>query len=193
MTEIGSLCNSVSSANLGALLNGREVKIVDPDSLEIKGPHEIGEIWAKTPVTTIGYLNRPELNKDSFADRGFFRTGDLGFYDEDGILYFHDRLKDLIKYKNNHVYPGDIESLIQVHPDVVEVAVYGHPEPTVQELISAVVVTVPGSSLTKKDIQDLVERADVEDYKLIRGPIKFVNALPRNPQGKILRRDLKYC
>eukprot|EP00095_Tigriopus_kingsejongensis_P002470 maker-scaffold326_size205590-snap-gene-0.12 protein:Tk02470 transcript:maker-scaffold326_size205590-snap-gene-0.12-mRNA-1 annotation:"hypothetical protein DAPPUDRAFT_204305" len=193
LTEIGALSNSLSSFNLGTLRDGREAKIVNPETNELLGPNEIGEIWGKTPTTTIGYVNRPTLNKESFGLGGFFRTGDLGYFDEEGLLYFHDRLKDLIKYKNNHVYPGDLEAIIQKHPDVVEVAIFGIPEPTVQELVSALVVKRPGSQLNEKDVRDLVLKEDLEYYKQVRGPIKFVDRLPRNHRGKIVRRTLKDC
>eukprot|EP00095_Tigriopus_kingsejongensis_P009218 maker-scaffold974_size74728-snap-gene-0.20 protein:Tk09218 transcript:maker-scaffold974_size74728-snap-gene-0.20-mRNA-1 annotation:"luciferin 4-monooxygenase" len=191
MTELGSISMGHTPTSMGSLLNGREVKIVDPNTQELLGANQIGEMWVKTPITTIGYINRPGLNEKSFAPDGFYKTGDLGYYDEAGLLYFHDRLKDLIKYKNNQVYPVELETVLMEHPEIAEVAVYGTPEPAVQELISACVVKTPGSTLSEADVRAWVVHADVDDGKLIRGPVKFVSHLPKNAHGKILRKLLQ--
>eukprot|EP00095_Tigriopus_kingsejongensis_P004163 maker-scaffold53_size449031-snap-gene-0.11 protein:Tk04163 transcript:maker-scaffold53_size449031-snap-gene-0.11-mRNA-1 annotation:"luciferin 4-monooxygenase-like" len=184
MTEIGTLTTGISQNNLGKLLGGREAKFINPETNKVLGPNQVGEIWGKTPIMTLGYLNQPDLDKHSIGPGGFFRTGDLGYFDEEGTLFFQERLKDLIKYKNNHVYPADIELIIQRHPDIVEVAVFGLPELTVQELVSALVVKMPGSKLTEDDVKALVAKEDLESYKLIRGPVKFVPSLPRNTQAR---------
>jgi 4-coumarate--CoA ligase len=136
-----------------------------------------------------GYLNRPEENTKFFAEDGFFHTGDLAHYDENGVLYFEGRLKELIKYKNCHLYPLEIENVITTHPDIIEAAVFGKPDPTVQELVTAAVVKIPGSKVTEQDIIDIVAK-NVDDAKQLRGGVIFVEQLPKNPQGKIQRRKL---
>ena len=136
-----------------------------------------------------GYLNRPEANEEFFGSDGFVHTGDLGSYDTSGFIFFEGRSKDLIKYKNNHIYPLEIENIIRNIPDVIDVGVFGRPEHTVQELITAVVVKRTNSDLTEDEI---IQRANesLEDVKKIRGGVIFVDKLPKNPQGKILRRKL---
>ena len=88
---------SPSPKNLGAIASGTQAKIVDPDTEEILGPNQIGEIYAKCDLVMKGYLNRPEEDKKFFAPDGFIRTGDLGHYDDNGTMYFDGRNKDLIK------------------------------------------------------------------------------------------------
>ena len=137
-----------------------------------------------------GYLNRPEETAKFFGDDGFVHTGDLGHYDENGMLYFDGRHKELIKYKNYHLYPIEIENIINTHPDAIEVGVFGKPDPLVQEYVTAAVVKMPGSSLTEQDIVDLVAK-NVDDAKQLRGGVIFVENIPKNPQGKIQRKKLR--
>ena len=136
-----------------------------------------------------GYLNKPEETAKFFAQDGFLHTGDLGHYDELGQLFFDGRLKELIKYKNHHVYPLEIENVICTHPSVFEAAVFGRPDPNVQELVTAVVVVKPGMEVSEQEIIELVSE-NVDDSKKLRGGVNFVEKLPKNPQGKILRRNL---
>ena len=136
-----------------------------------------------------GYLNRPEENANFFDEDGFVHTGDLVSFNQLGNLSYEGRCKDLIKYKNVHMYPLEIENEIYKHPDVIDVGVFGRPEPTVQELVTALVVKKPHSKLTEKDIVALVENA-LDDAKHLRGGVVFVDELPKNPVGKTLRRNL---
>ena len=136
-----------------------------------------------------GYLNRPEENAKFFAEDGFVRTGDLGHYDSEGILYFDGRQKELIKYKNCHLYPKEVEDIIASHPDVLEAGVFGKPAPTVQELVTAAVVKAPGSNVTEAEIVAFVDN-QIDDAKKLRGGLVFVDKLPKNAMGKIQRRKL---
>ena len=151
---------------------------------------QVGEIMGKVDLFMKGYLNRPEETAKFFGDDGFVHTGDLGHYDENGMLYFDGRHKELIKYKNYHLYPMEIENVINTHPDVIEVGVFGKPDPLVQEYVTAAVVKIPGSSLTEEDVIDLVAK-NVDDSKQLRGGVVFVENIPKNPQGKIQRRKLR--
>eukprot|EP00091_Calanus_sinicus_P016533 TRINITY_DN35951_c0_g1_i1.p1 TRINITY_DN35951_c0_g1~~TRINITY_DN35951_c0_g1_i1.p1 ORF type:complete len:127 (-),score=49.83 TRINITY_DN35951_c0_g1_i1:132-488(-) len=96
--------------------------------------------------------------------------GDFGHYDDNGVIYYDGRRKDLIKYKNSHLYPKEIEDLIMKHPHVEDVAVFGKPEPSVQELVTAVVVVTQGSSVTGEEIMTQVEE-NVDDHKKLRGGV----------------------
>ncbi len=138
-----------------------------------------------------GYLNRPDEDAKFFAEDGFVRTGDLGHYDDKGIVYFDGRQKELIKYKNCHLYPKELEDIIMRHPGVFEAGVFGKPDPMFQELVSAAVVRRPGSNVTEQELLDFVNRQeDLDDAKKIRGGIIFVASLPKNAMGKIQRRKL---
>ena len=91
----------------------------------------------------LGYLKNDEANQGFLDEEGFARTGDICHYDEQGTVYYVDRMKELIKYKNNHVSPTELEDILQSHPAVQECLVFGLPEPSVQELFSAAVVLKP--------------------------------------------------
>ena len=138
---------------------------MDPDSGKICAPGQIGEFYLKGPAMMLGYLNRPIETDDYFDSDGFGRSGDMGYFDNDGNIFYVDRIKELIKYafkrnysilappetrilyryQNNHVSPTEIEAILQTHPDVKESLVFGKKDPRVQELISAVVVLHEGS------------------------------------------------
>ena len=174
---------------LGFVAPDIEVKIVDPDTGELLGPNESGELLIKTMAPMKGYLNRPDETKNFFAGDGFIHTGDLASYAKNGLLKYEGRLKELIKYKNYHLYPLEIEQIICSNPDVIEAAVFGRPEPTVQELVTAVVIKTPNSKLSEQNVIDLVE-SEVDDSKRLRGGVIFVEKLPKNPVGKIQRKKL---
>ncbi len=144
---------------------------------------------AKAPLHMKGYLNRPEEDAKIFAADGFVKTGDLGHYDEEGIVYFDGRHKELIKYKNCHLYPKELEDVIMKHPGVIEAGVFGKPDPAVQELVTAAVVKRPESKVTAEELLDFVNK-QVDDAKKLRGGIHFVEKLPKNPVGKMQRRKL---
>merc|ERR1712032_1123330 len=149
----------------------------------------VGEITYKSDYPMLGYLNHLEENERFFGKDGFLHSGDLGHYDEAGNLYFDGRLKELIKYKNFHLYPNELEELLMAHDGVQDAAVFGKPEPSVQELVTACVVRKEGAEVTANDLQMLVDEK-VDDHKKLRGGVHFVEKVPRNPQGKILRKNL---
>ena len=111
----------------------------------------------------------------------------MASYQENGCLVYEGRSKELIKYKNYHLYPLEIENVICKHPNVVEAGVFGQPEPTVQELVTAFVVK--NGIVSEKEIIDLVA-SEVDDAKQLRGGVIFVDNLPKNSVGKIQRRKL---
>lgn len=183
---------SLAPTNIGHVMPGNVVKIVNQETGQLCGPNEVGEIMSKNDFQTFGYLNRPQETKALWDAEGFLHMGDLGHYDEDMTLHFDGRLKELIKYKNNHLYPIEIEEAIMKHPGVKEVGVFGKPDPHVQELITAVVVKKKGyDSLTEQEIVEFTDNI-VDDFKRVRGGVIFANKLPRNNIGKISRKDLKH-
>ena len=192
MTELPNMGTITSDlSKLGSMWSkDMKMKLVDPDTGKLCGPGEVGEMYVSGPYKPMkGYLNRPDENKKFFAEDNWYRTGDLGRYDQKGHLYYEGRQKELIKYKNCHLYPLEIENVICKHPEVVEAGVFGRPDDTVQELVTAAVVKVPGSKVTENEIIDLVN-AQVDDAKKLRGGVIFVDHLPKSVTGKTQRRKL---
>ena len=179
---------SMTQKHLGTIMCPA-VRVVNPDTGVPVGPGEVGEILYKTDCTMIGYINHEEENQRFFGQDGFCHSGDLGHYDQDTFLYFDGRLKELIKYKNYHLYPNEIEALIMQHPGVKDAAVFGRPEPSVQELVTALVVRNNSLDISEDEVKKMVDEK-VDDHKKLRGGVYFVENIPRNPQGKILRKNL---
>ncbi len=136
-----------------------------------------------------GYWRLPEATKATVADDGWLRTGDAGYLDEDGYLFIHDRVKDMIISGAEIIYPAEVESAVYGHPDVAEVAVIGVPHDTWGEAVKAIVVAKPGTSPDPDDIIAFA-RGRIAAFKAPKS-IDFIAALPRNASGKILRRELR--
>lgn len=184
-TEMFLVSRTTVPGELGQPYQGVEYRILSQDDNEtFLGPNEVGEILSKTPYIMKGYLKKDQ-NAAFFRPDGFVHTGDLGYYREDGTLVFKSRLKELIKYNGNHLYPMEIENIIKKHPSVAEVAVFGMPCPEVQELVTAVVVK--NGAVTAEEIKQIVIDSGVEEFKHIRGGVKFSTHIPKNTTGKTLR------
>ncbi|MEU0314133.1 long-chain-fatty-acid--CoA ligase [Nocardioides sp. NPDC006273] len=175
-------------ASAGRPLPGSEVRVVIPSSGEDAAPGEVGEFWVKSPQMMIGYWNKPEATAETIVD-GWLRTGDAGRMDEDGYLYVEDRVKDMVITGGENVYPAEVERVLIQHPAVAEVAVIGTPDEKWGETVHAV-ITLEDDSTT--DAAELIAyaRERLAHYKCPTG-VTFVDALPRNPTGKILKRHLK--
>ncbi|OOF98416.1 hypothetical protein ASPCADRAFT_164965 [Aspergillus carbonarius ITEM 5010] len=152
------------------------------------------ELWVKGPNVFLGYLNNPQATAESFSDDGYYKTGDIGYEDNQGHVYLTDRLKELIKYNGFQVAPAELEAIALAHPAVADVAVTGVPSGQAgTELPRAYVVVANGHAAdakTAEAIADFVAER-VIGYKKLRGGVHFVPSIPRNPSGKILRRELK--
>ncbi|KAI9923745.1 hypothetical protein ASPWEDRAFT_32322 [Aspergillus wentii DTO 134E9] len=152
-----------------------------------------GELWVKEPNVFPGYLGNASANADAFSEDGFYKTGDVGYQDENGYLYITDRVKELIKYNGFQVAPVELEGIIIAHPAVSDVAVVGLPSgQDGSELPRAYVVPVgkcEDEAMAESIINYVADRA--VGYKKLRGGVCFVQDIPRNPTGKILRRKLK--
>ena len=125
----------------------------------------------------------------TLGEDNWLRTGDAGYMDEDGFVYIHDRIKDMIISGAENIYPAEVESAICDHPDVAEAAVIGIPDDQWGESVKAIVVMKPGKSATAADIIGFT-RSRIAGFKTPKS-VDFVAALPRNPSGKILRRQLR--
>ncbi|XP_049870670.1 luciferin 4-monooxygenase-like [Pectinophora gossypiella] len=194
MTEAGELTSENWGAkgprpgSVGAPSPGITLKVEHPETRQILGPNEHGEISLRGPVFMAGYI---DVDPSTYLDdQGFFRTGDLGYYDEDGYFYVIDRLKEMIIHDGYKVAPLELETILLLHPGVREAGVVGKPDPEFTELPTAFVVRQPGSSVTEQELIDFVAD-EVSPHMQLKGGIKFIKELPRNPRGKILRRCLR--
>jgi acyl-CoA synthetase (AMP-forming)/AMP-acid ligase II len=163
------------------------VRCVDADGNAVP-TGEVGEIVVKSGFVMKGYWNRPEATEESIKD-GFFYTGDAGYFDEDGFLFIHDRVKDMIVSGGENVYPAEVENAIFGHPDVADVAVIGIPDEKWGESVKAIIVAKEGTNPTPESIIAWAKER-IAGYKCPKS-VDTIDALPRNPSGKILRKDLR--
>ena len=172
----------------GKPLPGVEIRIVDEkhDDLPVGS---VGEIWTRSSNNMTGYWNLPEATSSTMAQGGWIKTGDAGYLDEDGYLFIHDRVKDMIISGGENVYPAEVESAIFGHPDVLEVAVIGVPDDKWGEAVKAVCVPKSGCEI-QQDSVIAWARERIAGFKVPRS-IDVIPALPRNASGKILRKDLR--
>jgi acyl-CoA synthetase (AMP-forming)/AMP-acid ligase II len=171
---------------IGPLVPCTEGRIVDPVTGADLGPGEAGEVWVRGPQVMKGYLNNPEATASTVDADGWLRTGDIGVIDADGYLTIVDRLKELIKVKGYQVAPAELESLLLDHPLIADVAVIPIPDAECGEAPKAFVVV--RGPLSAEEVRAFVHER-VSHYKRLR-EVAFVEAIPKSPSGKILRRVL---
>lgn len=186
VTAFNPLRGERKAGSVGVDFPGIRNKVVDPEDREVPR-NEVGELIVQGPNVMKGYLNLPEETSMTIRD-GWLHTGDLARMDEDGYIYIVDRKKDLIIVGGYNVYPREVEEVIYQHPDVVEAAVLGEPDESYGEKIKAFVVT-KNKELTTEDVHDFCSR-HLAKFKL-PADIEFIEELPKNATGKILKRALK--
>jgi len=174
--------------SIGLPIPNTEVMIVDPETETPLGKNQNGEIWIRGPQIMKGYLNRPKDTADSITKDGWYRTGDIGYVDEEGLFYAVDRIKELIKFKGMQVAPAELEALLLTHPSIADVAVIPVADEEAGELPKAVVVTKPEVEMSEADVMSFVSER-VAPHKRIR-IVEFVQQIPKSASGKILRRVL---
>jgi fatty-acyl-CoA synthase len=171
----------------GLPFDGVEINIVDGEG-NVQPPGEVGEIVVKSPAIMKGYWNLPEATAEAVRD-GWYYSGDAGYKDEDGFIYVYDRVKDMIVSGGENIYPAEVESALFKHPAVADAAVIGVPSDRWGEEVKAVVVKEKGDHLTEQELIDFV-RTQIAGYKTPKS-VDFVDSLPRNPSGKLLKKDLR--
>lgn len=164
------------------------VRVVDEDGRDVP-VGEPGELVIKGDQVLTGYWRNPEATAASFFEGGWFRSGDVARWDEDGYLYIVDRKKDMILTGGENVYPREVEEVLFTHPAVVEAAVIGVPDPLWGEKVVAVVVARDGENVGGDDLIVYV-RERIASYKKPKAVI-FIDALPKNASGKVLKRELR--
>jgi non-ribosomal peptide synthetase component E (peptide arylation enzyme) len=181
--------DDVLAGTEGPAVAGTRLRLVTADGKEA-GVGEEGEVRAKGPQVTLGYLDRA-LDAAAFDEDGWFRTGDLGTLDADGNLTITGRLKDVIIRKGENISAKEVEDLLFTHPKVADVAVVGLPDPASGERACAVVVPAEGQEpLSFAEMTDHLLGAGLITRKLPE-QLELVEALPRNPSGKILKFELQ--
>jgi fatty-acyl-CoA synthase len=174
-------------ASAGRPILGTEVRVVDENDRPVPNG-TIGEILVRGPQLMRGYWNLPDATRDAFRN-GWMHTGDAGSLDDEGYLYIQDRVKDMIVSGGENVYPREIEEVLHRHEAVADAAAIGVPDEAWGESIKAVVVLRDGADASAEEIIEFCRR-DLAGYKRPRS-VDFVDALPRNPTGKILKRKLR--
>ena len=171
----------------GKAFPGNEIRIVNPETGEQLPAGEPGEIWVQSNQRMTGYLNRAQATADTITADDWLRTGDIGRLDADGYLYIEDRLKDMIITGGENVYGPEVESVLIEHPAIADAAIIGVPDDFWGESVKAIVVA---TAETEPD--EIIEfcRAHLAGYKCPR-TVDFVQALPRNASGKILKTQLR--
>ncbi|EFX86116.1 hypothetical protein DAPPUDRAFT_313128 [Daphnia pulex] len=176
--------------SIGQLCPMNQMKVVDECTREILGPNQAGELCFKGPSVFKGYWNNPEATADIIID-GWLHTGDIGYYDSDGDIFYVRRSKELIKYFGHHVIPSQLETILKSHPGVEDAAVVGIKCEDCGELPMAYAMKKPGYDKLEatKLINFLHNR--VHDEAMLRGGLVFIDEIPRNVMGKISRNQLR--
>ncbi len=182
-TQVGGV---VRFGSVGRVLDGVEVRLVSANGDALVG--DVGEIWVRGDNVFPGYFEDPEATAGVLTEDGWLKTGDMAIADDDGYMYLVDRAKDLIIVSGFNVYPAEVEEVLARHPDVAEVGVVGVPHPHTGEAVKAFVMAREGVDVDEETLIDFA-RDHLARYKC-PNKIMFVDELPRNASGKLVRRNL---
>jgi acyl-CoA synthetase (AMP-forming)/AMP-acid ligase II len=166
-----------------------EIRIVDPDTEQEREAHEVGELHVRLPGKRREYYKDDAASAATWTDDGWLRTGDLAYLDEDGFVYISGRIKDMIIRGGNNIYATDVEAVILEHAGVQEAAVVGIPHDVLGEDVGAFVVCKPGATVNEKELLAFCAE-HLADYKRPRR-LWFVDELPRNATGKVMKHKLR--
>nr|APR63879.1 hypothetical protein [Populus tomentosa] len=175
-------------ASCGRLVPTFSAKIVDTETGSALPPGRKGELWLKSPTIMKGYLGNEAATAATFDPDGWLKTGDMGYFDEDGFLHIVDRIKELIKHNGYQVAPAELEAILLGHPQVLDAAVIPVEDEEAGQIPMAYVVRTAGSELTEEKVIQFVAN-QVAPYKKVRR-VGFISAIPKSAAGKILRKEL---
>jgi acyl-CoA synthetase (AMP-forming)/AMP-acid ligase II len=193
LSRVNHRCSEESTETQGVLAScgqpciGVHVRIVDDDGRDVEAG-KIGEIIVQSKRTMTGYYHRPEETRETIRDDWLY-TGDLGYYDERGFIFIKDRRHFMIISGGENVYPAEVENVLYRHPAVREAAVIGIPDPYWVERVHALVVLKENAQAAEEDIVNFC-RDCIAHYKAPKS-VEFVESLPKSPQGKILKKELR--
>ncbi len=173
--------------SVGQILPLVDMKVVDQEGREL-GPGEAGELFIKGCKVVRGYWRNEKSNRRCFTD-GWLHTGDIARIDQDGYVYILDRIKEMINRGGEKIYSIEVENVLYAHPRVLEAAVFGAPDEVFGEQVKAAIVLKPGQFLTEEEIRGFCAER-LADYKVPR-TVLFLDELPRNPGGKVLKSQLR--
>lgn len=180
-----------SPGSVGIVRAGFLARIVDRRTNRNVSPYERGELWFKGRAIMKGYVGDRDATKQTIDANGWLHTGDIGYFDDNGELYIVDRLKELIKYKGFQVPPAELEGILLQNPLIRDCGVIGVADDDgAGELPLAFVVKQDNVQLTERDVIDFVALRS-SPAKRLHGGVIFVPSIPKNPSGKILRRELR--
>jgi long-chain acyl-CoA synthetase len=165
-----------------------QLRIVDESGADVP-TGTVGELWTRSPQNMLGYWNNPEATAATVTPDGWLKTGDAGYVDDEGYIYLHDRVKDMIVSGGENVSPAEVENVLMTHPGVGDVAVIGVPDERWGEAVKAVVVPAAGTSPSEAELIAYA-RERLGGFKLPKS-VDFAQALPRTPSGKLLKRTLR--
>uniref|UniRef100_A0A6B0VBZ1 Putative acyl-coa synthetase n=1 Tax=Ixodes ricinus TaxID=34613 RepID=A0A6B0VBZ1_IXORI len=194
-TEVGQICRPPYDASswygIGFPSPMVQIKVVDVKSGSVLGPNEEGELLVKTPSSMVGYYGHPEATSQTISPDGWVRTGDICYYNEDGQFFYVERLSQFFRCMGIGVAPSSIESVLLSHNGIEEAAVVGVPHPRYQEAAMAIVVLKKScSKITEAELQNFVA-GHLGTYMHLHGGVKFVDAIPKNANGKVMRKKLQ--
>ena len=189
VTHANGRDREIKLTSCGIAIPNTEYRIVDLGTGADAEIDQLGEVWIRGPQVMKGYLNNLEATRDMIDDQGWLHSGDIGYADTDGYLYVVDRVKELIKYKGMQVAPAELEEVVQAHPAVADAAVIPVPDLEAGEIPKAFVVLRPDTQATADEIMAHVAER-VAPHKKVR-LVEFIDAIPKVPSGKILRRELR--
>ncbi|XP_072943191.1 luciferin 4-monooxygenase-like [Epargyreus clarus] len=193
MSEAGCLCHDRRTpkgpkpGSVGCATESFIFKIIDLNSGEPLGPNQRGEICFKSPTLMKGYIG--DTGEEYMDEEGFFKTGDIGYYDEDKYFFIVDRVKELIKFNSYQVAPAELEAVLLQHPAVRDAGVVGAPHEEFGQVPTAFVVLQPNVDITSEQIVQYVD-SQVSARMRLAGGVRFVQALPRSTSSKLNRKDL---
>ncbi len=173
----------------GKAAPGVELRIVDGDTKQDVAQGDVGEIWLRSVQVMKGYWKMPEATAEAIVDGGWFRSGDVGYLDKEGYCYIYDRVKDMIVSGGENIYPAEVENALMVHPAIADVAVIAVPDERWGEVPKAIVVRKKDVVVTEQEILEFA-RTKLAGFKCPKS-VDWADALPRNPTGKILKKDLR--
>ena len=165
-----------------------EVRIIGDDGEDVP-IGTVGELWTRSLQNMLGYWNNPDATARTLTPDGWLKSGDAGYLDDEGYIYLFDRVKDMIVSGGENIYPAEVENVLMTHEDVGDVAVIGVPDEVWGEAVKAVVVPAAGASPTPEDLIAFA-RGRLAGFKLPKS-VDFAEVLPRNPSGKLLKRQLR--
>ncbi|MGI5125552.1 long-chain-fatty-acid--CoA ligase [Pseudonocardia sp. CA-107938] len=185
--ESPAVAHRLTSA--GKPIHGVEIEIRDPATGEPVPVGTAGELWVRTEQLMAGYWQKPEATEAAITADGWLRSGDGGYVDEDGYFYVTDRIKDMIISGGENIYPAEIERVLAEHPTVGDVTVIGVPDEKWGEVPKAIVVPAPGQTVDPEALLAWC-REQLASFKCPKS-VDVIDELPRNPSGKVLKKDLR--